>query len=274
MLLNYNPQELTNAVNDFYYATGINIVLVDAEFNALTQNALPDNFCNCLQSSKEGKKRCVCSDLALIKQCEKTRGIERHICHAGLIDTAVPLIGNDEILGYIIIGQMRSDTDFDDIYKLISDLDIDREVLKEKYEKLPYCDTKKSKSLATIAVMLTEYILFKNLLKPKYDILFESAANYIRENLDRELSTQEICDKTGTTKNVLYKVFRKNLNCTVGEFVNAERINKAKDLLLNSKLSTQEIAEKVGFGNYTYFCKLFKKQTGITPFKFKTGLSH
>lgn len=269
MILNFNSDELNRAVNDFYYATGINIVLVDTNFNPLTTNIIPDNFCFCLQCDEAGYKKCKLSDLELIKKCEKKRQIVQHICHAGLIDTAVPLIVNNEIIAFLIIGQMRTDKSFDYIYSNLSGFQIDRKLLQEKYDRLPYCDENRMESIINIASMLTEFILLKNLLKPKYDTYFESATQYINDNISKDISIKEICNALNVSKNVLYKVFHKNLDCTIGEYINSVKIKKAKELLLNSNLDIQQISEKVGISNYTYFCKLFKKHTGTTPKKYK-----
>lgn len=274
MELNYNSIELSKAINDFYNATGINITIVDPNHNFLSRISVPKNFCSYIQNCPEGTLKCLECDKALIKKCEKSLKTEQHICHAGLLDTAVPIIRDDIIIGYIIFGQLRNNADFDTIYELIDYLEIDRETLKKEYEKLPYCDKTKTQSIVNIAKMLTEYILFKNLLKPKYDIVFENATFYIQNNLHREISTKKICDNIGVSKNVLYKVFKTNIECTVGEYITEKRIEKAKELFENTKLSVQEISEKVGIDNYTYFCKLFKKSTGITPFQYRKKMSH
>jgi len=269
MQLNYNTLELSKAVSDFYNATGVNIKLVDANYNQLTGISIGRNFCKCIQESNFFNGECQKSDLNLIKKCQKSHKIEQHICHAGLLDTAMPIIYDDVIIGYVIIGQMRNDTHFYEIYNKISHFNIDYAELKEEYEKLPYCNNKKTESIANIAKMLTEYILLKDLLRPKYDVLLENTKKFIEENLTTEFSTQDICNKLGVSKNVLYKVFRTNLGCTIGEYISEKRIENAKELLLKTNLSLQAVSEKVGINNYTYFSKLFKKKTGTSPLKFK-----
>lgn len=269
MILNFNPEELNSAVNDFYYATGINIVLLDTNLNPLTQHFPIDNFCSCIQNTEEGKEKCFHSDFELIKKCQKAGRTVQHTCHAGLIDTAVPLISYGEIVAYIIIGQMRTHSDFENIYKNVSSLSPNYDILKEKYSLLPFCDEKRNESILNIAKMLTEYILLKKLLKPKYDTYFETAKKYIDENISRNITVSDICKNINISKNVLYKVFKENSDCTIGEYINKQRIEKAKYLLKNSSLNTPQIAENVGIDNYTYFCKLFKKQTGLTPKKYK-----
>ena len=46
------------------------------------------------------------------------------------------------------------------------------------------------------------------------------------------------------------------------------RINKAKELLKTTSLSLAEISEAVGFNDYFYFIKKFKKEVGVTPGKY------
>ena len=274
MQLKYNQSELSKAINDFYNATGISIVLVDVNNNPIASATVGTNFCKCLQNNPDVKKECAKSDNFLIKKCQKSKKLERHICHAGLLDTAVPIIRDDEIIGYIIVGQMRNDTDFNDIYPLVKKYGINSDILENEYNKLTYCDINKTQSIANIATILTEYILFKDLLKPNKDLLFENAVNYIEDNLKSEISTRELCDKLGISKNSLYKIFRNNANCTIGEFITKKRIDKAKKLLTNMNFSVQDVAEEVGISNYTYFSKLFKTNVGISPLKFKKEMSH
>ena len=52
------------------------------------------------------------------------------------------------------------------------------------------------------------------------------------------------------------------------QYITELRIEKAKELLTNTKLSLAEISEAVGFNDYFYFIKKFKREVGVTPGKF------
>ena len=56
------------------------------------------------------------------------------------------------------------------------------------------------------------------------------------------------------------------------EYLIGKRIQKAKELLLDDKLSIEEVAEKVGYNDYFYFLKSFKKNTGISPSKYRKSM--
>jgi len=49
------------------------------------------------------------------------------------------------------------------------------------------------------------------------------------------------------------------------------RITRATSLLIDSNLSVSQIADILGFTSSTYFIRVFKKQTGKTPFEYKKG---
>ena len=55
----------------------------------------------------------------------------------------------------------------------------------------------------------------------------------------------------------------------MGEYLANIRIEAAKDLLLSSDYSMQEVAERCGFADQSYFSNVFKKKTGLSPRKYK-----
>lgn len=63
----------------------------------------------------------------------------------------------------------------------------------------------------------------------------------------------------------IYRAFHNYYEKTVNAYITEQRINKAKLLLTETNLPVYGVAEKVGFENHTYFCKLFKKRTGFSP---------
>ena len=65
------------------------------------------------------------------------------------------------------------------------------------------------------------------------------------------------------------KSFRKKTGQSVLQFITFERLNGAKALLLESDLSVSEIALSVGYNDYSYFTRLFKKELGMTPLAYR-----
>ena len=71
-------------------------------------------------------------------------------------------------------------------------------------------------------------------------------------------------------RNIFIAVF----NMPPAKYIQSYRIDKAKELLVSTTLSLEEIATKVGFANSSYLCKVFKSTTGMTPLAFSQKARH
>jgi two-component system, response regulator YesN len=93
---------------------------------------------------------------------------------------------------------------------------------------------------------------------------------YIHCNYQIEISIKLLASKTNTNANYLGQLFREETGESFSNYLNLYRINKAKDLLLNTKFKSSEISSLVGFSDPTYFYKMFRKYIGCSPNKFKS----
>ena len=270
MSVYFDVKKINSALLDFNTATGVRIDLLGADFTPISYSEDESNdYCNLIQSTKDGKKACAYSDECLLASC-KASGVTQHrLCNAGLVDTAVPIIYRDEIIGYLLFGQMRSGVEFPAVRNYIERLGIDVDVAQKEFDSIPPNDENKINSISNIATMLVKYIILENMLSPDLNENIQRAVSYINDNLDTELSVASVCKSANISKSVLYKKFREKFNCTLSEYVNRQRINESIKLLHTTSLSIDEISQRVGFTSASYYSKIFKKQTGVSPLKYK-----
>ena len=272
MFINYDLTKISSTLLDFYIATGINIQLVNKEFTEVYRaSQIHNEFCETIQKCPNGKNKCICSDKFLLGKCKKSKKAEMHICHAGLVDLAIPVIYNNSIISYVILGQMKEHHDFSKIADKLSSLDLglDLATMKEHYLDLTYFDHKKIKSISTLAVMTAQFLLLEDMLSPRDNYNLELAINFINENLHTRLTINTISKSTGISPSSLYSLFHKSLNCTINEYINKTRVEKAAELLKHTDLSMEEISQKVGFSSAAYFTINFKKVYNMPPLKYK-----
>lgn len=270
MTIHYNRKKLETILSDFYKATGVNISIVDASFSPIAGvSGARCKYCSTIQASPVGKCACLKSDMQLFQRCARSMTTEMQICHAGLMDIAVPIIHIDCILAYLIMGQIKTNYNFSEIEAYIEELALDKEVLRAEYNDIVSSTDEKLHAVANIAYMLTRYILTDNMMSADTNVSVDKAEQFIDNNFQNELTIREISKGSNTSKSVLYKSFRSRFHCTVKEYLNQKRIDKAIDLLINSDLSVEEIALQVGFSTPSYFSRVFKKQKGISPLKFR-----
>ena len=271
MKVNYNIQKINHALQDFYNATGINMDLLKNDFSFVNNDRYwgEKRYCKAIQSTKEGKKACIHSDKSLFEKSKNSKKTEMHICHAGLIDVSVPVLYNDEIIGYIIFGQMKINDDFPALKNYITKLGLDQSEMEQYYSEIECYETDKIKSISNIAQMLVKHILLESISNSSFDDSFEKVLSYINENIDKNITIQTLSKNVNLSKSVLYRRFKTNFNSTVNQYINRQRIEKSIELLTKTNLSIEEISQRVGFTSGSYFSKIFKKEKGVSPFKFK-----
>ncbi len=271
MVINYDINKINHMLQDFYNATGINMDLLKADFSFVGNKSFWEKkrYCKAIQSTQKGKNACVCSDVRLLEKSRKSKKIEMHVCHAGLVDVSVPVLYNDIIIGYLIFGQIKTNTGFYPAQEYLENIGLNQTNIRQYYSELSTFSYEQIKSISNIAQMLVKHILIGNILKPDFDENISRAISYINENLQNDLTIQTVSLNTNISKSTLYRNFQSHFGCTVGEYINKKRIEKAAELLLEGKLSIEEIAGKVGFASGSYFSKIFKKEKGVSPLKFK-----
>ncbi|HWJ77786.1 MAG TPA: response regulator [Niallia sp.] len=93
----------------------------------------------------------------------------------------------------------------------------------------------------------------------------QKALEYIEQHLKDELTQKEVAEHVYLNPSYLSVLFKEELHLTFSEYITRRRIQHAKDLLLSTKLSVNEIAEESGYKTVKYFIKIFKEMEGTTP---------
>lgn len=118
-------------------------------------------------------------------------------------------------------------------------------------------------NLATILRM--EYPSSINDMHPKVQLTLK----IIHDNYFRPLNKELLLDRLNISSEYLSRLFGKDCGITIPQYVGRLRIEKSKELLANTSMSTGEIAGMVGFKNSNYFYILFKELSGLSPGEFR-----
>ena len=271
MLINYDIQKITRTLADFYNATGVYMGLLKEDFSFVVNRSAGGNirYCVAVQNTEKGRETCLFSDACLLKKSRESRKPELHVCHAGLIDICVPIIYEETIIGYVIFGQIKIKEDFPRLREYITKLGLNADEMKEYYDEIAVFDSEKIESISNIASMLVKHILLENMLRPGSDESTEKATRYINENLGKPLSVHSIAKNVGVSKSALYRNFNAQIGYPIGRYINKKRVEKAAELLSDTRLSIEEITLRVGFADSSYFSKTFKKEMGLSPLKYR-----
>lgn len=110
----------------------------------------------------------------------------------------------------------------------------------------------------------------ENLILEELDKKLEPAMNFIYDHyFEKDFALHELPSMCGMKKNQFYNMFEKRHNITPSAYVTNLRMQCAFELLVEGKLSIGDIADKVGYESVAYFSRVFKKQYGAAPSKYK-----
>ena len=103
------------------------------------------------------------------------------------------------------------------------------------------------------------------------DPAVSEALSFIRAHALERISVSDVLAVVPISRTLLERRFRAMLNRSPYEEIQLIRFRKAKELLLESKLSVAEISERVGYSSPEYLSATFKKKFGVSPRAYAAG---
>lgn len=105
---------------------------------------------------------------------------------------------------------------------------------------------------------------------PPDEVTLRTAMRFIQANLADLPELGEIAGKAGTHGKRLSAIFRERLGVTVFHWIREERLRRGRELLANSHLGMQDIADQVGFRSACNFTTAFRERVGMTPTAYRS----
>ncbi len=96
--------------------------------------------------------------------------------------------------------------------------------------------------------------------------------DFIRANIMKSFTLADVAKHVGYTEYYFTRKFNKEMGIRVNDFVKEAKVEYAKIQLLTTSQGIQEISDTLNFGNRTYFSKVFREITGMTPAAFRSQL--
>ncbi|QEN08235.1 helix-turn-helix domain-containing protein [Oceanispirochaeta crateris] len=121
--------------------------------------------------------------------------------------------------------------------------------------------------LARVIVRFSDLVF--DLRDVKHADAIYQTIQYINKNYAEKVTLDEVASSVYLSPAYFSKIFKEEMKCNFNAYLNQVRINKSKNLLINSKFSLVEIAGMVGYEDQSYFTKVFKKMTDLSPGKYR-----
>lgn len=101
--------------------------------------------------------------------------------------------------------------------------------------------------------------------------ILERMLHYIDSHYQEEISLRSISLAFNVNTAYLGRIFKDATGQSFSNYLNMLRIDKAKNLLLQTNSSIQEISSRVGYNSTNYFVNVFKKVTGMFPLQYRSS---
>ncbi len=267
MNITIDSEKLLPLIKSFYELSGMKIAIYDNDFReVLTYPQHSSGFCEAVWECC-GRGKC---DKFTADMCRKNAGNRETIvytCHAGLTEVILPLREKETVFGYAVCGQVTNKPDrkifVDDVLERCKDFGIEQEKLKELLQDIEYWSDSRIEATMQIINALASYIILQKMVyisekPPGFQI-----CEYIKENVASDLSVAALCKRFAMSKSKLYTVTDEYMPEGIAKFVRKCRLEAAMaDISKNPAKPLWKVAQDVGFGNYEYFLRVFKAETG------------
>lgn len=260
----YDLSKIESLLYDFYNLTGIKICIYDSAENELCY--YPEKlspFCRLLREDAAADRQCLACDRRAFEECKRTHRRAVYTCHAGLLECFSPILYNEKIIGYIVIGQVRAEGSAPEAAAK------GEGALARLYEALPRIGMDKINSAIHILDACAGYEYLKTLVSDYDERIDARIAAHIEENLAGDLSVGRLCMAFHLSRSELYALFRTYFGASVADFIKERRLQKARMLLEQTRLPVNKIAALCGIPDYNYFSKQFKRAFGLSPTAFR-----
>ena len=262
--------ELKNILEDFYRISGLDISIIDAQFNTIfTLNGIcGSNFCTQLHRFPQCLNACIASDKKTFSKVSQSRNSYMYTCPFGITEFFIPIISENTTIGYLFlaIGILNTENErllTKNITKMASELS--KEKIQEILQNTPHYSTELCLSYFHMAHVLADYIAKHHLLPKISNSLAASIKEYIDLNFENKITLANLSQKMHCCTVTLTECFRKEYHTSIMQYVMQKRMEHALALLDETELSITDISIRCGFKDVEYFSRTFKNLHGMPP---------
>lgn len=131
----------------------------------------------------------------------------------------------------------------------------------------PFCDKVESRGI--LFILLSRFLKYA---KPKTEVKddrIQQILTYIRKNISLKLDIGDLASRACMSKDHFIRVFKSETAETPNAYIIKRKLERVEFLLVTTNLSVRQIADSLGYDDYSYFNKVFKKNAGLTPQQYR-----
>jgi len=296
-------EKIRDAASAFAAITGIPVTFFNTKGEILWECSAADRVCNQFKVYRETDSVCVNNLQSSARIAAQIGEPYIFLCRAGLINIAFSLIIEKRVAGCLIAGPVLMGELKESIFSNI--ISINR-LGMDSYSKvlmtLKNIKQFKPNDVSLLADLFGNCML--GVITPNFDYLkisehnqemqkiaenlqkykaesksapyqgsspmIKGAVIFINENYREKISLGSIAKELHISPSYLSMLFKQEVGVTITEYVNIVRIGKSRQLLAETSMSILDISALSGFEDQSYFSKIFKKISEVTPKEYRS----
>jgi len=256
---------------------GVNPALVSPDGQRVVvfdQDHRSQPFCAALEKDPAGRALCAMCDQGRFLEARREALTLRYRCHAGLREFIVPVVRNGEVIALLQCGQVHdrppTAVEWREARQDLVKAGIRSESLWPLFRKNRVMAEDRQADLLSLLELVAHRLAQadEQRLVPKPGQMstpLGRAVTFIEVHLGERLALPQIARAAGLSTRSLVRLFRKELDTSVVEFILRRRVARAADLLRRSDRICAEIAFEAGFGSVQHFNRIFLRVQGMSP---------
>ncbi len=273
----FDNERLLQLITSLHTLTGIRANIFDANGKDICLSSDHAPFCQLINASGEGHRRCEECDARAVRRCGTDTRHYSYRCHAGICETILPIRLGGSPVAYLVFGQLLDSAPIEEQWanteRTLGWYTGDIRQLREAYLKFRQYSAEEIAAYMDILEAFSTFIRIKEMIQTAELTELQKLEVYLDEHYTEKLSLCKISNDLGIGRTKLC-LLAKNLSGgnTLSHLIAQRRVEAAKRLLLQGNSPISEIAERVGISDYNYFTKVFRSVAGVTPSAFRKNL--
>lgn len=274
MISSFEKVKLSELLKDFYTVVGIRISVFDDNFSLVTEYPQePPEICALIRSSPAGREACARCDREACMRAKKKSEAHAYVCHAGITEAITPIQLAGGVVGYAILAHIMPTERYEETVKEVClrclRYGLEPAAVEKNVRKLRSFSSQTISASMRLLDAVASYLQISKMANWKNENIVFRINEFIEYNLANDLNSDILCSHFFVSRTKLYQISMHAFGMGIGEYIMKRRIERAAELLKSTERTVSQIARDVGIPDGNYFSKLFKREMGMPPAKYR-----
>jgi AraC-like DNA-binding protein len=227
------------------------------------------SYCTAIKQSPGGAQTCFEQDRNARREAYNKQALVAYTCHGGMTEAVKPIIQDSILIGYAMIGQIRTKSlppsHWCQVWETQSD-----EPLRELYERQQLRSPSELKAILQLFDNLMDLITAKKMIKHTGIDKLTGLVGYLKTHPELCVSLSEAADFACLSKSRLSHLIKERYGLSYYALVRQIKMEHARFLLSHYlTMNIDEVAQAIGMDDAQYFSRIFKKEHDVSPSQYR-----